>query len=131
MISLKDEFRSTIDRLIDSEDEYDVNQSHEEGKIHNGETKEFTNRFMDSQKIGFKLAEEIRKLRSDLAKERSENRLLRVTNENLQEQLTISEKRMEQFELKEINSSKKVHHLEESLKSEVSRFPSCLLSLNR
>ena len=53
---------------------------------------------LENEMLGYKLAEEIRKLREDLLQEKQSKRMLLVTNENLQEQLHQAEQQIHQLQ---------------------------------
>jgi hypothetical protein len=103
------------------DDEEETNDDEEVEGFSTQEMNEFSNKLLENQQIGFKLANEIRLLREQLLKEKQEKRILLITNQNLQEQLTIAEHRMEKLEKKEISSSQKLLSVEDSINDEVNR----------
>jgi hypothetical protein len=104
------------------ESEQGSNDDEEEGEgFSSQEMNDFSNKLLENQQIGFKLANEIRLLREQLLKEKQEKRILLITNQNLQEQLTVAEHRMEKLEKKEISSSQKLLSVEDSINDEVIR----------
>jgi hypothetical protein len=103
------------------EDEQGSNDDEEGEGFSSQQMNDFSNKLLENQQIGFKLANEIRLLREQLLKEKQEKRILLITNQNLQEQLTVAEHRMEKLEKKEISSSQKLLSVEDSINDEVIR----------
>ncbi len=104
---------SAINSLIESDNDEDWNVSIKKSESHS------QRKSSDPQQVGFKLAEEIRRLKLELANERKEKRMLLVTNENLQEQLKNAEERMKELEAKEFKSARKLSSVVGELQREV------------
>jgi uncharacterized coiled-coil protein SlyX len=83
------------------------------------EINEFSHRLLENQQIGFKLAEEVRRLREELLKEKQEKRILLVSNQNLQAQLNLMEERMKKVELRELTASKTLLTMEKDCEERV------------
>lgn len=104
---------SAINSLIESDNDEDWNVNIKKSESHS------QRKSSDPQQVGFKLAEEIRRLKLELANERKEKRMLLVTNENLQEQLKNAEERMKELEAKEFKSARKLSSVVGELQREV------------
>jgi uncharacterized coiled-coil protein SlyX len=83
------------------------------------EINEFSHRVLENQQIGFKLAEEVRRLREELLKEKQEKRILLVSNQNLQAQLNLMDERMKKMELSELTTSTKLLTMEKDFEEAV------------
>ncbi len=91
------------------------NIKHDLFDSHGKFTSTTTNKLIENQVLGYRLAEEIRLLRSDLLKEKQEKRLLLVQCDSLQDQLNQNEQQVYglqtqlQVALKEIESLEKTN----------------------
>lgn len=75
-----------------------------------------------NHRMGYELTDEIRILREDVIKLKQEKRVLLITNQNLQEQLTKCEERMNKMESKEIHLQKKCSIYRNKIEEMVSSF---------
>lgn len=79
-----------------------------------------TAKAIENQQLGFKLANEIRRLREDLNHEKQQRRLLHVTNQSLEEQLYRCEDQNQKLEQALRLTDDQRKKLQRSLEDEVS-----------
>lgn len=98
------DFSNIFDDPVNGKDEFDIDLENEQ---------HIQNKIFENQRLGFKLAEEVRQLRQELLKEKQDRRILVVTNENLNEQVKKLESKVRVLE--------QTHHYSEQTTERVER----------
>ena len=113
--SRKSKTSRQLDFTTISGDVYDT-----DGSTHiDFENQDISNKLYENQRLGFKLADEIRSVRQALSEERQQKRLLVVTNENLNEQIQKLEAKIRLLEQKHEFDLETTDHAQQLYEDEV------------
>jgi hypothetical protein len=104
------DFSNLFDDPIPGNDPFDFDLENEQ---------QIQNKIFENQRLGFKLAEEVRQLRQELLKEKQERRILLVTNENLNEQIKKLESKVRVLEQTHHYSEQTTERVEKIYEDEV------------